>query len=525
VIQHHVQLLTEELGRLEKNQFPPAPEWVKPQENHPYDRDLNVSEGLGLFAFLSRCQTLSGQKILHGWLLNPCLPDEARLRQAAIVELREQKKFREAYLATERSLGGKLGGTSIGEAKENVVNSGPRVAVQVVVGIQGMAFLLLTGGFIWGRLWPVFGLFLVQICINAMTLTKQMRVITKFQGLWREIRIFRALLIELEKYSFSSARLKSMHEDIFVQGTSPSKAMKKLERYLQCLDLRGSAIHPLVNNLFLWDLFWIMRLLSWMRTYEKKLELWISTCGEMESLCSLATTWFNHPHWAMPGYASEPLLIDVSNLGHPLLAREKQVVNDFFIPGPHHICFVTGPNMAGKSTYLRSVATAVIMAQAGMPVCATRMRLGPLRLITSLSHTDSLREGKSLFHKELDRLVMMWDRCRDKAQPVFFLIDEMLRGTNPIDRFVGSQWALKLLSREPAGGIVATHDLRLVYFRDVENPSLTIQNHHFSCRIEPYFCHFDYKLYSGVAPSVNALALMRQRGLPIPDVEPGQPAV
>lgn len=495
------------------NQIPPK--WIKPDEGHLYDTDLNISGENGLFAFLSRCITRSGEGLLHRWLLEGVSPDTCRLRQEAAEDLKRRIRFREHFFSTGiEKKNGKGNGMFPNEFRS------AEISLKNVVPSAFFVLPLLTIVFIALSTWKiVFLLFFSQLLLNLYTARKQQKILRSCKGVWREIKEYRVLLHLIEQESFRSTRLLLLHEVVGGEKEAPSRLIRRLERALQSLEMRGSALHPLINNLLFWDLFWLARMQSWMRKWGVKLGEWVDVCAEFEALGSIANLSFNHPHWTNPVFVDEPLSLDLEALGHPLLSTGSQTLNSCSIPGPHHLFFVSGPNMAGKSTFLRSVGTAIIMAQCGMPVCARKMVLGKMRPITSLSHSDSLAQGKSLFHKELDRLIQIWNLGGEKEVPVFFLVDEMLRGTNPVDRYNGSLWVLKLLARKLASGIVATHDLRLTNIMDEDNVLLSRQNHHFSCQITAENCIFDYRLYPGTAPSVNALPLMRQRGLPIPDTD------
>jgi len=514
ILRAHLALIRYEIGSLlgEHPLMPPLP--VKECPDHPYDTDLNISGEQGLFTFLSRCHTLSGQYTLHRWLLEPALVAERKRRLDTIDELRQNTGFRHAFLAISHL-------TQDRERRKNLKVDLQAVPTHAIVPawvriLPGLTILLIGMTFLWGRWWPVFLTFLIQMIVNFATGLKQKQVIDRCRGIWKEMQAHRQMLVLIESAVFVTPLLREGQSRINSEGVKASRAISRLERLLQCLELRGSTIHPLINNLFLWDLTLIARLVHWRKLFGERLETWISLCGECEALCSVASVSFNHPGWTRPEYTDIPLQIKADNLGHPLMNAQRQVTNDFSIPGPHHLFFITGPNMAGKSTFIRAVATAIVMAQAGFMVFARSFSLGPMAIITSLNHTDSLSEGKSLFHKELDRLSMVWEYCHRADVPVLFFLDEMLRGTNPIDRHNGSCWVLKLLVRQSASGLVATHDLGLTTLADEENGQLTLQNNHFSCEITHDRCLFDYRLHEGTAPSVNALPLMRQRGFPIP---------
>lgn len=511
----HLRLVEGELRALENRESLPLPDTIVSDPDHPYDTDLNISGPRGLFLFLSRAETQSGRKTLQRWLLEAA-PLALRLRRsAAIRELGQKTRFRERFLYSTRVEPAPRSSVKDGALDLSAIPE-KSILPPVILLLPMLNIPALLVGIFLTKWWPFSLIFLVQICFNFATGLRQMAIIARCRGIWLEMRKVQTLLARIEGEAFSSELLTEKQRSIRVSGHRASRAIARLGTLLQCLDLRGSTLHPLINNLLFWDLTFISRLVRWRRIYGAHLDEWISVCGEWEALCSLATVHFNHPDWTFPEFVEDPLYIKLDGLGHPLLCGQPQVENDCCLPGPHHLFFITGPNMAGKSTFIRALATAIVMARAGAPIHARQMRLGPLDIVTSLSHTDSLSEGKSLFHKELDRLSLVWERCHESGEPVLFFFDEMLRGTNPIDRHNGSYWVLKLLARQSASGVVATHDLQLTEIVDTDNPGLTVQNAHFSCEITSDSCLFDYRLRPGTAPSVNALPLMRQRGFPIP---------
>jgi len=508
-----LRLTEQELLYLKGARLPSPPGWMRSSGDHPYDFDLNISGENGLFVFLSRCRTRVGKKILHQWLLHPAPVCERILRQKALSEFRDEIRFRERFLSAMNE-----------DDEPKFPDRPPDVSLIPTTPVLPVLILCLPllnipaliMGVCKGSWWHLILLFFIQVIVNFTTGLRQKEIIGLCRGVGSEMGKTSALLSLMEGHRFKSEMLKAGLGRITAGHVPASRAISRLHRLLQCLELRGSSIHPLINNLVLWDILFITLLSRWRRIYGEHLGEWLNVCGEWEALCSLGTILFNHPNWTFPEFVDDPLFVEIDNLGHPLLESRNQVRNDCHIPGPHHLFFITGPNMAGKSTYIRAVATAMVMAQAGAPVSASRIRLGRMSILTSLSHTDSLSEGKSLFHKELDRLSLVWERCHQPGEPVLFFLDEMLRGTNPLDRHNGSCWVLRLLARQDASGLVATHDLGLTTLEDGENVRLSVQNRHFSCRITSKECLFDYRLLPGSAPSVNALPLMRQRGFPIP---------
>jgi DNA mismatch repair ATPase MutS len=231
----------------------------------------------------------------------------------------------------------------------------------------------------------------------------------------------------------------------------------------------------------------------------------------MEALSGLANCAFNHPAWAFPLIRDDGFCFKATGLGHPLIPDSGRIVNDYMVAAAGSIDVLTGPNMAGKSTFLRTIGVNAVLAFAGGPVCARSLEISPFGLITSMKSSDSLDKHMSLFYAELLRLKLILDETRE-GRPSFFLIDEMLRGTNALDRHKGSLAMIRRLLKEGATGIVATHDLGLTALAR-EDPRIV--NHHFDSAIEDGTLVFDFKIKPGVCESFNALILMKKIGLDV----------
>jgi DNA mismatch repair ATPase MutS len=341
------------------------------------------------------------------------------------------------------------------------------------------------------------------------------RVASLYRSTSRHFKILRTygkILREIEKENFRSPRLTSLQRELWAGESAASLAIKKLAVLLEWLDARSSEfMHSVLNNLLLWDLQCVYRLEKWKRKYAARTGLWLEVMGEMEVLSSLANLAFNHPDWAFPQIRADGFCFKASSLGHPLIAGQERVANDFFLEGQGSLFIITGPNMAGKSTFLRTLGVNSVLAFAGAPVCASAMEVSFFELITSMKSSDSLDKHLSLFYAELQRLKLVLDSLQS-GPPVFFLIDEMLKGTNALDRHKGSVALIKQFLRSKATGIVATHDLDLAY---LEKEFPQVKNFHFDSQIQGEALYFDFKLKPGICESFNALILMKKIGIEI----------
>jgi DNA mismatch repair ATPase MutS len=265
-----------------------------------------------------------------------------------------------------------------------------------------------------------------------------------------------------------------------------------------------------LNIFLLWDLQQILQLEKWKKKNDQDVSHWFDAMARFEVLSSLGTLAFNHPDWCFPELNNTQAEFTVMQLRHPLIKPEKSVANDFSTLGSGKINIITGSNMAGKSTFLRSVGVNMILATMGAPVCATKMTVSPLKVMTSMRIKDNLEESTSTFYAELKKLKMIIDAVNNR-QPVFILLDEILRGTNSLDRHTGSKALIRQLLKRDATGIVATHDLELAGMS--QQFSEGIQNYYFDAALNADELYFDYRLKRGVCQNLNASILMKKIGI------------
>jgi DNA mismatch repair ATPase MutS len=251
---------------------------------------------------------------------------------------------------------------------------------------------------------------------------------------------------------------------------------------------------------------------AWNKKNKKKLPLWYDLIASFEVLNSLATTHFNNPSWVLPDFVDEYFHLDAKDLGHPLIKNEKRILSDFSINGLGKVALITGSNMAGKSTFLRSLGVNIVLAQIGAPVCATAFTLSPNKLMSSMRISDNLAEDTSTFYAELRKLKTIIEAV-NRHEPVFILLDEILRGTNSLDKHTGSEALIKQLIKQKVVAVLATHDVELSKMEKEFSGSLI--NYHFDVQVEGEELYFDYKLKHGVCTSLNASILMKKIGIEI----------
>jgi len=315
----------------------------------------------------------------------------------------------------------------------------------------------------------------------------------------------------VENESFNSPLLNELKAVFLENNKKASADILRIKKILDKLDLRYNLVLSLpLNLLLLWNLQQVLDLEKWKEGRQNDLNAWFDTLADFEALNSFGVLYFNHPEWIFPTILPTYFSIEGKEIGHPLIPVEKRVDNFVDIPTNTELMLVTGSNMAGKSTYLRSIGVNVILAMAGSPVCARSFSVSHVQLISSMRVTDNLEESTSTFYAELKKLKTIIEKV-NAGDSVFILLDEILRGTNSLDRHTGSKALIKQLIKKKAAAIIATHDLELANLK--EELSETILNYHFDVQVSNDELYFDYLLKPGVCNSLNASILMKKIGI------------
>jgi DNA mismatch repair ATPase MutS len=314
----------------------------------------------------------------------------------------------------------------------------------------------------------------------------------------------------IEQEPWEDPYLSSLHAELFEKNESASTAMQQLERISGSIDMNRSMFYLIINIGLLWDIQCAVRLAAWKSRYGSRVGRWLEIIGTMEALCSLAVIAHLHPDWTYPEIEDQGQRISAQGLGHPLLHPEKCVHNDIDIE--NYSCIVTGSNMSGKSTWLRSIGINLVLAYAGGPVCAEKFVCSVMDIYTSMEIRDDLIEGVSTFYAELKRINMILEHSR-RDKPMIYLIDEIFRGTNSLDRITGAQVVLRQLSQNGAIGLISTHDFELCDLEKELGP--TFKNYHFQEHYVNGGIEFDYKLRPGRCSTSNARYLMKMVGIDI----------
>jgi hypothetical protein len=477
-----------------------------------YAYDLDIVGRGGLFELLCVARTQMGEERLLEWLLEPASVEEILERQAAVEELRGRIEFRERMgVAGEATVVG-VNAEALrewAEAPDSLTQAWmPWVAA--VLGIATVAAVVF-----WLRSASVSALLVVLLIEAAVRRPFARRIDAVLEGTDRALKnlqLMSALLAAMEAEKFEAPPLKAIEEKLRSHAVAGSVAIGKLARLG---DYRDSLDNPLVKvglNLPLMysvQLAWAVQ--RWRRKHGAAVGLWLEAVAEMEALLSLATYSYEHPGDGFPEFVTGLATVEAVEIGHPLIAAAKCVRNSLRLGGETRVLLISGSNMSGKSTLMRTVGVNTVLAMCGAPVRAERLRLTPMRVGASLLVNDSLQEGHSRFYAEIEKLSRIC-KIEDASGGVMFLLDELLQGTNSKDRMVGAQGVIRALVEAGAIGIVTTHDLALA---EMEGLSGDLKNMHFQDEIVDGEMRFDFRLREGAAMRSNGVELMRLIGLKV----------
>jgi DNA mismatch repair ATPase MutS len=359
-----------------------------------------------------------------------------------------------------------------------------------------------------------FGLVFCSFTIASSKLIRKITLIQESYNKTLKMLSTYVHLIELaDKQSMESPLLTSLKKEFESHGKKAPLILSILAKELDRLDLRNNLIlYALLEGSMFWQLRQMLRIERWKEEYGTHLLQWLEALGQLDALCALGTFAFNHEEYTYPIITDKPFVFRAKDMGHPLMHREQCVVNDVEIPQQPYFLIITGANMAGKSTYLRTIGCNYILACIGAPVCCSSLEIYPAHLMTSLRTSDSLANNESYFFAELKRLQQILDRLKS-GEEMFIILDEILKGTNSMDKQKGSLALVKQLLQLKTNGIIATHDLLLgdlkQHFPD------EISNYCFEADIQNNELTFSYQLREGVAQNMNACFLMQKMGIVI----------
>jgi ABC-type multidrug transport system fused ATPase/permease subunit len=481
---------------------------------HPYTSDLDFFGEQSLFQHFNRSASSIGKHRLAGWLRRPLSdPDMIRHRQGAGKELSEIPDWRQEILAvgyrTQDSLSDK--DDLLAWVDEPAVFGHWKFRLFIaLVTAASFSVLGLTIFSVIAPAWLLLYL-VVPYGIYSTYFTKINSAYRKLSRKSELIKKYSSLLKLIEEESFTSRRMTSLVKNLSGRHGKPSEATRHLSAILDAFDQRKNMLMGFILNfLFLWDFIQVIRTENWQSKHRQELPTWLDVLAETDALCSLANFHFNHPKSIFPSISDDKTLLYATGLGHPLIPHKVRVDNPASVPDWKHFTIITGANMAGKSTYLRTVGVNLVLAMSGSAVLAENMSFQPASLITSIRTRDSLQKNESYFYAELKRLKLIIDRLQE-GDRLIILLDEILKGTNSRDKQSGSRALLEKLLGYHTSGLVATHDLALGEMEKDHDGQIV--NKCFEVVIENDLLVFDYKLKDGIAKQMNATYLMKKMGI------------
>lgn len=497
--------------------FEDGEEYIDP--GHLYTFDLDVFGDHSLFQYINRTSTPVGKQHLADWF-NSHLENKEVIeqRQEAIRELSTELEYRQQIRLLGLLYKGKPADTT--EIKEwagspsyyrkhTLLRIIPVTVSIINLVCISLAFLGILPASAAG------GVFISFVIFSSIF----SKGITKLQTTYGEklqiLSTYADQILLTEKKEMHSPILQQLKAELTSQNQTASQAVRQLSKLMNALDQRSNLLmSTILNGLIFWELRQVMRIEQWKDTHANDLPRWIETIGEIDAYCSLATFAYNHPEYIYPKICSQSFHLQAKGLGHPLMDRNKCVRNGIDIDKRPFFIIITGANMAGKSTYLRTVGVNYLLACIGAPVWAEQMKISPARLVTSLRTSDSLTDNESYFFAELKRLKLIIDKL-EAGEELFIILDEILKGTNSMDKQKGSFALIKQFMNMNANGIIATHDLLLGTL--IDSFPQNIRNYCFEADITNNELTFSYQMRDGVAQNMNACFLMKKMGIAVID--------
>ena len=480
------------------------------EKNHAFGTDLDIFGDYSLYRLLNRTRTSEGSRRLSKWLKNHSELDEILMRQEASNEFRKNPEFRQAWEAT--ALLHEHAAQQVAAFGHWSKETLPAELTSAMKWRWWVVVTIIVGGLVVANLVPAWLLVLSLgwhlVIIKRFQATIQ-SITNRTAALGLTLISYADLLKNAESAPYKSRWWEQRQARIKGSAVALTQAGKLFER----LDYRNNPFFFIFIGIpTFWDLHCLSGLESWKKSYQIQLTDWLNVLADTEAMNSLAGYAFANPDYATPEITwQNGVFIEAVSLGHPLIPSTKRISNNFNMNGMGQTILVTGSNMSGKSTFLRTLGLNIVLAQMGAVVAADKFSCSPMRVFSSMRTQDSLEESTSSFYAELKRLKQLLERSDEKdAAPVFYLLDEILKGTNSSDRHKGAEALIRQLHSKRSAGLVSTHDLELGEWGADQN---YVQNFHFRSDVADGQLHFDYKLHEGICKSFNASELMRMMGI------------
>jgi hypothetical protein len=479
---------------------------------HPYAEDLDLFGKGSLFELLSTARLRCGEEELAGWLLAPAPLAELRERHAAISELRGRLDLREDIALLGEDVRSAINPQLLAKWAEQplVLDSrGMRIAV------AALSALAVASAAIWaafGRSEFLLGVLVLEAATMLWLREKVSRVVELVGKPAYGLELLAGVLARFERERFTAPLLERLRRGLDKKGAPPSHLIARLNRIMDMLHSRDNVAVKVLGTPLLWTVQTAFAIEAWRKKSGPSVRHWLVSVGQLEALCALAAYAYEHPGDPFPEFVESGPLFEGVGIAHPLLPESRAVRNDVNLGGGLRVMIVSGSNMSGKSTLLRTVGINIVLAMAGAPVRARSLRLSPLAAGASIRTLDSLQGGTSRFYAEIKRLHAVVELTAGPL-PLLFLLDELLHGTNSHDRLIGGEAVVRTLVERGAVGLVTTHDLALSGM--VESLGERAANVHFEDQLRDGHIAFDYHLRPGIVQKSNALELMRSVGLDV----------
>ena len=482
---------------------------------HPYHEDLDIYGKHSIFQLINRTTTLYGRQTLAKWLNSPADNKTILKRQEAHTELKEKLDLRQNFQAYGLLFTEKTNPKALLEWLNDSHKGHVALFLKVALAVLPLATVSTI-------VMSMSGLIAYQIpmliCfVNAgflLSVFKKLEEITKkTESGYKSLQVLKHHIELLENENFQSDELKAIQNELRTENAKASEFINQLHGILDNLQNRANLMYVVFDVLLLLDVFWLIRIQNWRSKNQVNLQSWFEAIGEFEALSSIAGFSHLNPDYSLPELTESPYELKAVKLGHPMIPARSRISNDFEFTGKGGVCLITGSNMSGKSTFLRTVGVNCVLALMGAPVCSSAMTIGQLRVFTSMRSKDDLEEHVSSFYAELKRLKQLLEYI-DGDMPILYMIDEVLKGTNSDDRHKGATALIKQLNNADAFGFVSTHDIEL---GNITNQLKHVKNYSFNSVIDGDEIIFDYTLTDGICKSFNATKLMQNMGIDIPD--------
>ncbi|WP_029034122.1 MutS-related protein [Salinimicrobium terrae] len=500
-----IRISETELEVLKRNfhNLPTGAEFADPL--HPFSQDVDLFGKGSFFQYLNRTTLVEGKEKLAQLLLSNDI-DQILLKQKAIKELAEKADWRQNFSALATLVKTETRTATITGWLNNYKTFVPGFMkwfpwlFSTISGIVITAFFMDIIGGIELAIWFFAGLLITGFFLKRINLLSSS--VSKVQDTFHQ---YYQLLALIETTNFSSELLNAQKEQIVSEKQKASAILKQFSKAIDSLDQRNNMIFGVLGNGFLlWDLRYSWKLEKWIKENGQVVQKWFRVIEFLDAYNSLGNFAFNHPTYVFPELHHDSHISEATQLAHPLLDPEKRIANDFSIE-KEQFFIITGANMAGKSTFLRTVSLQILMGNVGLPVCAAYCHYTPIKLITSMRTTDSLTDDESYFFSELKRLKFVVDEI--KTDKYFIILDEILKGTNSTDKAIGSRKFIEKLVGSNSTGIIATHDLSLC---EVTEVLPQVKNYYFDAEIINNELNFDYRFKEGICQNMNASFLLKK---------------